>query len=78
MSQIWYPVIDYEKCSECGTCINKCSHGVYKEEKAPVPVVIHPEECMEGCHGCGNLCPNGAITYVGDNVQVAAGACGCK
>ncbi|MFA6309480.1 MAG: 4Fe-4S binding protein [Clostridia bacterium] len=20
MSKIWYPVIDYEKCTECGAC----------------------------------------------------------
>lgn len=22
---------------------------------------------IEGCHGCGNHCPNGAITHVGDD-----------
>ncbi len=66
MSKTWYPVIDYTKCTECGTCIKKCSHGVYNPEKAPSPVVINPNGCIDRCHGCGNLCPQGAITYVGD------------
>lgn len=67
MFKKWYPVIDYDKCIECGTCVQKCSHGVYEKEKAPTPVVIKPEKCIYRCHGCGNLCPVGAITYVGDN-----------
>jgi len=67
MSKKWYPVIDYVNCAECGVCTNQCSHGVYDEKKAPTPIVINKEGCIEGCHGCGNLCPNGAITYVGEN-----------
>lgn len=67
MTKLWYPVIDYVKCTECGTCIEKCSHGVYNKEKVPAPIVISPENCIDKCHGCGNLCPVGAITYVGDN-----------
>ena len=31
------------------------------------PVVVNTEGCIEGCRGCGNLCPNGAIQYIGDN-----------
>lgn len=66
MSATWYPVINYELCTECGTCVNKCTHGVYNKEKAPRPVVVMPEGCIQGCHGCGNLCPNGAIEYFGE------------
>lgn len=67
MAERWYPVIDYSACVECGTCTGKCSHGVYDMAKAPVPVVIQPQACIDHCHGCGNLCPQGAITYVGDD-----------
>ena len=87
MAQKWYPVIDYSKCEECGACIDKCSHGVYNKEKTPAPVVISPESCVDHCHGCGNICPNGAITYVGEdtgwmppNGEKAKGSdcdCGC-
>lgn len=67
MAKMWYPVIDYLTCMECGTCVAFCPHGVYDETKSPSPVVLHPEECMDHCHGCGNKCPTGAITYVGDD-----------
>ena len=67
MAKTWYPVIDYVLCTECGTCVSKCPHGVYNAKKAPTPVVTNPDECVDHCHGCGNRCPVGAITYVGDN-----------
>lgn len=66
MSKTWYPVISYENCQECGACFNKCAHGVFKL-KGACPVVVNPDGCVQGCHGCGNLCPVGAIEYVGDN-----------
>lgn len=67
MAKSWYPVIDYLSCIECGTCVNFCSHGVYDKDKAPSPVVVSPDRCIDHCHGCGNKCPVGAITYVGDD-----------
>ena len=69
MSKNWYPVIDYGKCTECGTCVEYCGSGVYDLEKAPNPDVIFADGCYEGCHGCGNLCPVGAITYFGENTD---------
>lgn len=68
MSKTWYPVINYENCIECGACFNKCSHGVFKLEDAR-PVVVDPDGCVQGCHGCGNLCLSGSIEYVGDNTD---------
>lgn len=67
MAKTWYPVIDYLTCTECGTCVSKCPHGVYDTAKLPSPVVRNPEACVDRCHGCGNRCPVGAITYVGDD-----------
>lgn len=67
MAKTWYPVIDYVTCTECGTCVAKCPHGVYDIEKAPSPVVVKQEACIDHCHGCGNRCPVGAITYVGED-----------
>ncbi len=67
MAKTWYPVIDYLICAECGTCVAKCPHNVYDVSKAPTPVVKNPEFCIDHCHGCGNRCPSGAITYVGDD-----------
>ena len=67
MAKKWYPVIDILTCQECGSCVAKCTHGVYDKSKAPVPVVVNPDNCIDHCHGCGNLCPIGAIAYVGDD-----------
>lgn len=85
MSKKWYPVIDYVECAECGACIDMCAHGVYDNEKSPSPFIINSDGCIEGCHGCGNLCPNGAITYVGDdtgwtppNGEDNINSCGCR
>lgn len=80
MSKSWYPVIDYSLCTECGTCVNMCCHSVYDLKKAPVPVVVNPQGCVQGCKGCGSKCPYGAITYVGD-IGTGAGepcSCGCS
>jgi C_GCAxxG_C_C family probable redox protein len=67
MAKTWYPVVDYMTCVECGTCAEKCPHGVYDSAKAPSPIVTNPEACVDHCHGCGNRCPVGAITYVGED-----------
>ena len=75
MSKSWYPVIDYELCTECGACVDKCSHGVYDKSKYPSPKVINTDGCIQGCQGCGNLCPSGAIKYVGDAGD--KNDCGC-
>jgi uncharacterized Fe-S cluster protein YjdI len=67
VAKTWYPVIDYTLCAECGRCVSKCAHDVFNKAKAPVPVVAEPDACVDHCHGCGNLCPSGAITYLGED-----------
>lgn len=76
MSKNWYPIIDVENCSECGSCIEKCSHGVY-DENSSFPKVIYPEGCIEGCTGCQSLCPSDAISYFGDSQVKEKCSCGC-
>ncbi|MDD6679102.1 MAG: 4Fe-4S ferredoxin [Firmicutes bacterium] len=83
----WYPVIDILSGMECGSCVSKCSHGVCDKERFPVPVVVYPDGCVDHCHGCGNLCPQGAIPYVGEDTgwtppngkpAAVSGCCGTK
>lgn len=76
MTKTWYPVIDYGNCTECGACTGKCTHGVYDEARKPLPVVVFPEGCVQGCRGCAELCPAGAIAYVGDGGDCDCD-CGC-
>lgn len=61
MAKNWYPIINYDNCIECGACINKCSHGVYKKDEEK-PVVVYPEGCIDGCHGYQNSCPTEAVS----------------
>ena len=77
MSKNWYPVINYETCSECGACFRKCSNGVY-EWTDNKPMVVNPNNCIEGCRGCQNLCPTSSIEYVGDNGQTSTCGCSCS
>ena len=72
MAKTWYPVVDESVCVKCGTCVAKCSHGVYDVAASPSPVVTRPDECVDHCHGCGNRCPVGAITYRGGGYRLDA------
>jgi len=67
MAKNWYPVINAETCIECGKCVDKCTHGVYDKGSPQKPVVVYPDGCIDQCHGCGNLCPTGSITYKGEH-----------
>lgn len=82
MSMNWFPVIDRSKCTNCGQCVKFCRNGVYNKREYPMPVPANPKGCIQGCHGCGNRCPHGAITYAGDNTgwkpPHGSGGCGCN
>ncbi len=77
MSKTWYPIIDYDKCTGCLVCYDKCSHGVYELNSRDFPKVVFPEGCVHGCTGCGSICPSEAITYLGaETVQKSESCCG--
>jgi adenylylsulfate reductase subunit B len=55
------PVIDPEKCTGCGKCVELCSEDVfYGSQKGEVPVVTYPKECTH-FSGCVYVCPEEAI-----------------
>lgn len=62
----WYPTIDYDKCQNCGKCVEYCTLGTYEfEEKngKKKPVVKNPNNCVVMCSGCDSICPAGAIKH---------------
>jgi NAD-dependent dihydropyrimidine dehydrogenase PreA subunit len=69
MAKNWYPVIDRETCEVCGKCVEKCVMGVFDKSSPKKPVIVYTEGCKDSCHGCGNLCPTGSITYFGENTD---------
>jgi NAD-dependent dihydropyrimidine dehydrogenase PreA subunit len=58
----WYPTIDEQLCTNCGVCVDFCTHGVYAVEDIRT-VVTAPYSCIVGCSGCESQCAAGAIKF---------------
>ena len=56
------PVIEKDKCSCCGQCVDMCSEDVFfGSRKKEIPIVAYPQECWH-CNACVLACPvEGAI-----------------
>ena len=56
------PVINEDKCTSCGKCVDICSEDVFfGSKKGEIPVVPYAEECWH-CNACVLDCPvEGAI-----------------
>jgi NAD-dependent dihydropyrimidine dehydrogenase PreA subunit len=62
----WNPKIDYDKCVNCGTCVEYCKLGTYvtvEEHEEKKPIVKNPNNCVVLCTGCEGQCPVGAISF---------------
>ncbi|MDG6222863.1 MAG: 4Fe-4S dicluster domain-containing protein [Candidatus Bathyarchaeota archaeon] len=62
----WYPIIDKEKCTNCGKCVEYCSLGTFgfEEKDGEKQVVIkNPYNCVVLCTGCDSICPTGAMSH---------------
>jgi len=58
----WYPVIDKNRCNNCGKCIDFCLFGVYSKKDQKI-VVTQPTECKTNCPACSRVCPQQAIIF---------------
>jgi len=62
----WYPTINYEKCVNCGKCVDFCHMRAFEfEEKEGKKrsTVKNLNSCVVFCRGCEDICPAGAITH---------------
>ncbi len=55
------PIIDENKCTGCGVCVDICAEDVFfGSKKGMVPVVTYPDFCAHfNC--CQHDCPEDAI-----------------
>ena len=59
----WYPVIDYERCTNCLECLEFCLFGVYDTDEEGLLVAANPDACKPGCPACSRVCPSQAIMF---------------
>lgn len=51
----WFPVIDEDKCTGCGLCMDFCSNNVFEAGESST-VVKNPYNCVVGCSSCTKVC----------------------
>jgi ferredoxin len=63
ISQRWYPVIDYDQCTNCMECMDFCLFGVYGVDVKEILRVVQQDQCRADCPACSRVCPVGAIVF---------------
>jgi Pyruvate/2-oxoacid:ferredoxin oxidoreductase delta subunit len=61
--QPWFPVIDYDRCTNCMQCLSFCLFGVYDVDAHRRIDVAQPERCKTHCPACSRVCPEVAILF---------------
>ncbi len=59
----WFPVIDYDRCTNCMQCLSFCLFGVYDLDDEQKIDVAQPQRCKTNCPACSRVCPEVAILF---------------
>lgn len=59
----WFPVIDYDRCTNCMQCLSFCLFGVYDVDDEKRIEVREPQKCKTNCPACSRVCPEVAILF---------------
>ena len=59
----WFPVIDYDRCTNCMQCLSFCLFGVYGVDKESHIQVQNNDNCKTNCPACSRVCPEAAIMF---------------
>ncbi|MCH2207555.1 MAG: ferredoxin family protein [Lentisphaerales bacterium] len=58
----WFPVIDYDRCTNCMQCLTFCLFDVYGVEDNTI-TVKNEDKCKTDCPACSRVCPEVAILF---------------
>jgi NAD-dependent dihydropyrimidine dehydrogenase PreA subunit len=61
--QPWFPVIDYQRCTNCMQCLSFCLFGVYAVAPDGQITVQNEDNCKTNCPACSRVCPEVAIMF---------------
>jgi len=59
----WFPVIDYDRCTNCMQCLSFCLFGVYGVDGEKRIEVQQNDNCKTNCPACSRVCPEAAIMF---------------
>lgn len=59
----WFPVIDYDRCTNCMQCLSFCLFGVYGVDDEKRIQVQNQDNCKTNCPACSRVCPEAAIMF---------------
>lgn len=59
----WFPVIDRERCVNCGKCLDFCLFGVYEFDAEKRVQAANPANCKNNCPACARVCPREAVIF---------------
>jgi Pyruvate/2-oxoacid:ferredoxin oxidoreductase delta subunit len=59
----WFPVIDYDRCTNCMQCLSFCLFGVYGVDGESHIQVQNNDNCKTNCPACSRVCPEAAIMF---------------
>jgi len=59
----WFPVIDYDRCTNCMQCLSFCLFGVYGVDTDRRIQVQNQDNCKTNCPACSRVCPEAAIMF---------------
>lgn len=59
----WFPVIDYDRCTNCMQCLSFCLFDVYGVSKEGKIQVQNNTKCKTDCPACSRVCPEVAILF---------------
>ncbi len=59
----WFPVIDFDRCTNCMQCLSFCLFDVYGVSKSGQIQVQNHDNCKTDCPACSRVCPEVAILF---------------